>query len=594
MINQAKQSPLWEILSTNGMVYYEIPKYQREYSWNKDNWEALFSDIEENPVKYFIGSIIFVSKLNMPDEAVFEVIDGQQRLTTLSILYASIYQKLKSSFSEEISTNEDLQARLVTVKQRLVSPKDKTRVKLSLSTQNDNLWDWQSLLSEELKILEYKDINTKNKGNRRVYKCFRFFSEKIAELSLDNIWELLDKLDNIILVSIMVDTHSDAFVLFEVLNNRGVPLSAIDIIKNKMLSVLDKSWNIDSSFGQWQAFVRNISDNIALQERFLRHFYQAFRTYDRVGIAWESKATKSSLIRIYETLINRDAKWLMTSLIEKSKVYTEFSNPTEDGENRYAFIQDELIDLERVGAAPSYQLLLYISDNEARIQWEREIFYKALVQFLVSYFVRRNITTFPATSGLDQMFIEVIRELASAEVISFETIRSFMTKPSLFASDEDFVKFLKWDIYESSRDMTRFLLSKVEKQYSTKERNINFWEQNKWDYIWTIEHILPQGTNLPPEWVDMIANGDKQKAQEYQEQYAHTLWNLTLTGYNSTLSNAPFEIKRDKKNSDGSEVGYKNGLYLNNAVKNANKWGIDDISLRGERLIGEVLKMFEI
>lgn len=594
MINQAKQSPLWEILSTNGMVYYEIPKYQREYSWNKDNWEALFSDIEENPAKYFIGSIIFVSKLNMPDESIFEVIDGQQRLTTLSILYASIYQKLKSSFSEEISANEDLQARLVTIKQRLVSPKDKTRVKFSLLTQNDNLWDWQSLLSEELKILEYKDINTRNKGNRRIYKCFRFFSEKITEYSLEKIWELLDKLDNIVLVSITVDTHSDAFVLFEVLNNRGVPLSAMDIIKNKMLSVLDKSWNIDSSFEQWQAFGRNISDNIALQERFLRHFYQAFKTYDRVGIVWESKATKSSLIRIYETLINRDAKWLMNSLIEKSKVYTELSNPTGDEENSYAFMRDELIDLERVGAAPSYQLLLYISDNETRIKGEKESFYRSLIQFLVSYFVRRNITSFPATSGLDQMFIEIIRELANAEVISLETIKNFMMKPSLLASDDDFVKFLKWDIYESSRDMTRFLLAKIEMRHSTKERNINFWEQDKGDYIWTIEHVLPQGTNLPSEWIEMIAEGDKQKAQEYQEQYAHTLWNLTLTGYNSTLSNAPFEIKRDKKNAEGSDVGYKNGLYLNTALRNANKWGIDDISLRGDGLIGEVLKLFKV
>ena len=92
----------------------------------------------------------------------------------------------------------------------------------------------------------------------------------------------------------------------------------------------------------------------------------------------------------------------------------------------------------------------------------------------------------------------------------------------------------------------------------------------------------------------MIANGEKEKAKECQERYAHTLGNLTLTGYNSTLSNAPFETKRDKKNADGSEVGYKNGLYLNSVVKNANKWGIDDISERGEVLIGEVLKMFRI
>ena len=145
-----------------------------------------------------------------------------------------------------------------------------------------------------------------------------------------------------------------------------------------------------------------------------------------------------------------------------------------------------------------------------------------------------------------------------------------------------------------NRDMTRFLLARVEKAHSTKERNIDFWEQVKWDYVWTIEHVFPQGVNLPSEWITMVAWWDKEKAREYQEQYAHTLWNLTLTGYNSTLSNASFEIKRDKKNSEWSDVGYKNGLYLNTALKNASKWGVDDISLRGDTLIEEILQLFKI
>ena len=116
----------------------------------------------------------------------------------------------------------------------------------------------------------------------------------------------------------------------------------------------------------------------------------------------------------------------------------------------------------------------------------------------------------------------------------------------------------------------------------TKESNNTLWNRNgSGSYIWTIEHIFPEGENIPQEWVDMIADGDKEKAKMYLYEYTHRLGNLTMTGYNSTLSNLPFEKKRDRRDKQGNYVGeYYNKLvsllwntsiiirYTDNILKN--------------------------
>ena len=112
--------------------------------------------------------------------------------------------------------------------------------------------------------------------------------------------------------------------------------------------------------------------------------------------------------------------------------------------------------------------------------------------------------------------------------------------------------------------------------------------------IWTIEHILPQGTNLPQEWIDMIANGNKNDAIEFQKRYVHTIGNLTITGFNSNLSNKPFAEKRDMKNVSGKYIGYKNGLNLNEDVCDKEEWTTEIIRNRSHKLIKEILSLFTI
>jgi hypothetical protein len=118
------------------------------------------------------------------------------------------------------------------------------------------------------------------------------------------------------------------------------------------------------------------------------------------------------------------------------------------------------------------------------------------------------------------------------------------------------------------------------------------WQRDGKNYKWTIEHILPQGQGLPKEWVKMLGGADK--ASAIQQQHVHPLGNLTITGYNSTLSNRSFNAKKNRKDAKGKFVGFKNGLTLNADVVEAPQWTEAEIDARTETLAKQVLKLFPL
>jgi len=135
----------------------------------------------------------------------------------------------------------------------------------------------------------------------------------------------------------------------------------------------------------------------------------------------------------------------------------------------------------------------------------------------------------------------------------------------------------------------------IAKRGMTAESQKNLWEKNvNNQYIWTIEHIFPEGKNIPDSWVKMIADGDRAKADEYLEEYAHTFGNLTITGYNSSLGNKSFKEKKERKDSNGNPIGYLNGLNLNSDLVDKDKWTVDLIKARTDKLVKEILEMFKL
>ena len=157
--------------------------------------------------------------------------------------------------------------------------------------------------------------------------------------------------------------------------------------------------------------------------------------------------------------------------------------------------------------------------------------------------------------------------------------------------------------------MTRYLLWKIDSIYHTREYSPDLWKktENGQNYIWTIEHIFPEGKNIPPKWVDMIGGGNKELSEKIQMEYVHKLGNLTLSGYNSNLSNRSFSEKQNLEkrvvNNQELKIGYKNGLGLNQFefkfngqnlnLSTAETWTKDHIQVRTETMITKIIELFK-
>lgn len=605
MIKQVQPFKVSQIFQIESKTIYKIPKYQREYTWGVNEWSQLFDDIISNEEGYFLGSYICVSTRTMGTPEL-ELIDGQQRFTTISILLAAIYSKLNKN-RDKLDTDEI--STLINIKKELTNNVEKGvyKPKLILQVQNSNLDDYLSLLYEN-EIISDKIKRPNNAGNRRIYKAFKYFNKCIDEYlnekqnenndEISLLFALKDKFNEAIIVGIEVDSHKDAYMLFESLNNRGIPLSAVDLIKNTLISASESSNKSDECYEDWKTALGYLTDDYSTQERFFRQYYNAFREElnrpfiennptKKYPLAY--LATRTTLLDIYEKLIKKNFSTFIENLVKEAKIYSIIIN-NSDEEKLY---KDKLLDLERIQGAPSYILLLYILTEQERLNISDEQILD-LVKLLITFFVRRNITDIPNTRNLNKIFMDIIeniRRLQGEEVCTY--IKNNLKEVS--ASDEIFEQKLKGNLYDENPEATRFVLCTVEALHQTKEIYTDLWSRDSSNkYIWTIEHIFPEGQNIPQTWVEMIADGDKNKANEYLQKYVHTLGNLTITGYNQNLSNMSFKEKRDRVNKDGKKIGYKNGLFLNEDVANEDKWTVEKIEKRTEKMVNILMDLYKM
>ena len=593
MIKSAQKRSVSELLGIDARWRFMVPRYQREYVWKRDDWEHLFDDLLDNPSGYFLGSMICINRSDDSCEVQdLELVDGQQRLATLSILYAAIYSCLNKC---EMS-DEDAKHELFNLRHRLVFKESKNLLRVEPSFQGQNHADYRAIL-QDAGILTNVDVPA-NAGNRRLFKSYRFFIDRLDELDKkgkkvfdpEQIKKLLDQLNQASLVKIEVGSHADAFTLFESLNNRGVPLSALDLIKNNLLAVLEKKMpnSIGENFTKWTRLLENLSDDYAVQERYLRQYYNAFKYKKEVAVPKASLATRSNIIYIYDKLIDQNAELFFSDLFEKSRFYNKLIMPASDG--LPAKLAKQLQDLDRIGGAPAYTLLLYLLAEHPKSNLA------GICEFLVKYFVRRNLTDIPPTRDLARLFIDVIAALNKTPADNVEAlVRQELLKSDCFASDEVLKAKLSGNVYDENVDATRFVLCRLEEENQTREKLTDLWERDeKGDFIWTVEHIFPQGPNIPDAWVKMIAAGDEVKANQYREEYVHKLGNLTITGYNSKLGNKSFIEKRDRKDTKSRHVGYKNGLFLNQTLKDKSSWAVKDIEDRTKFLADLAVELFKL
>ena len=541
----ARKGNIYEIL--NGNKQFLIPVYQRYYSWDIEQCKRLWNDIVEmqkkGKVGHFVGSIVNIAEQAMPTGVQkYMIIDGQQRMTTLSLLLLALRDYA-------INNPEDTTINARRIDNMLLKNEYESgdeRYKLLL-TETDR--DILRRLVEEKPIPD--DTRSKLLDN------YKFFAGKIADKELQpaEVYESIGKLQ---IVNITLDRSvDDAQAIFESLNSTGKELSESDLIRNYVLMGLEPTEQTYVYEHLWRPmellFVYETQDSV--MDRFFRDYLTMKITripkQDRVYEEFKLYHLNCEFSTIRE---------LCQDLLTYAKYYTDMvfkrsSNPAL--KSLYEDINDLRMEV-------SYPFLLKVHNDYAEgIISEDDL--KLIIRLCISYVFRRSICDIP-TNSLNKTFATLKNEIKPDDYVN--SIKAFFVMRNdykEFPDDDKFAAaFVSRDIY--TMRSRNFILSHLE-NYGNKAPIII---EN-----YTIEHIMPQNSSLSPEWQQMLGA----KWREVQKTYLHTIGNLTLTAYNSEMSDHPFMVKMDM------EGGFKeSALRLNAYVVKLNEWNEQTIKERAALL----------
>lgn len=541
----ARKGNIYEIL--NGNKQFLIPVYQRFYSWDIDQCKRLWNDIVEmqrkGKVGHFVGSIVNIAEQAMPTGVQkYMIIDGQQRMTTLTLLLLALRDYAIMNPSDTTINARRIDNMLL--KNEYESGDERYKL---LLTETDR--DILISLVEEKPIVE----DTRS----RLIENYNFFAGKLADKEIQpaEVYESIGKLQ---IVNITLDRAvDDAQAIFESLNSTGKELSESDLIRNYVLMGLELSEQTYVYEHLWrpveQLFIYETQGTV--MDAFFRHYLtMKLSRIPKQGRVYEE-------FKLYHLNCEFGTiRELCQDLLEYAKYYTNIvfkRNIDTDLKKLY----EDIIDLRM---KVSYPFLLKIHHDcvEGLITSDE---LKKILKLCISYVLRRAICEIP-TNSMNKTFATLKNYIRPDDYLN--SVKAFFVMQDAYKEFPDNDKFEgafeSRDIYNMS--VRNYILSRLE--------NV----ENKAPIIienYTIEHIMPQNKNLSSEWqADLGAEW-----QEVQKKYLHTIGNLTLTAYNSEMSDRPFLEKMDMPG------GFKeSALRLNKYVVLQNKWNEKHIQERANEL----------
>ncbi|MDQ3508513.1 MAG: DUF262 and DUF1524 domain-containing protein [Actinomycetota bacterium] len=554
---KATETQLLDFL--NGDKQYVIPIYQRTYSWTLNQCRQLWEDVlragrEESGSNHFIGSIVYIQ------DGLFVaggyqkllVIDGQQRLTTISLLLAAL-SVIDTDSDEEFMFSEQ-QIRDTYLLNKFA--KGEERYKLLL-TQSDQ--DTLKSIVDETELPE--------KASTRVKRNYQFFLERIrsSEVSPNDLYRGIAKL---IVVNISLDRNNDSpQLIFESLNSTGLDLSQADLIRNYILMGLEPETQEEIYNKYWFRMEQNFSEQ---KNGSFDRFVRDYLTLKSRTIPQKSEVYGE--FKKYVNSLDKSVEEIVKDVYEHSKYFVKLAFlKEEDLEIRQTIQNINSIDVEVV-----YPLLLklYADYDCPQRRLLREDFI-SILKLIESYVFRRQICAIPANT-LGRTFATFSREIDEDNYLkSVEAAFLLQDSPRRFPKDEEFRHgFTIQDIFNLK--IRKYLLDKLENCDRKEKVRVE-------DY--TIEHVMPQNENLSEEWKKELG----EDWEKIHADYLHTIGNLTLTGYNSELSDRPFKEKQNME-----EEGFKNSpLRLNRSLARVEQWNKDAIKSRAESLADIALEIWK-
>lgn len=533
-----------------------IPVYQRNYDWKMEHCKQLYDDlvkiIRQNRKSHFFGSIVSVQSESGTMEE-FLIIDGQQRLTTISLLLLAIYHLLSSG--KMVSRDHQLTDKIL--KKYLIDEYEPEEKRIKLKPIKNDQKAFGILFDQDEEYIPDSNLTIN----------YRYFYDRIqhGELDIDELFDAICKLE---IINISLNHEDNPQLIFESLNSTGLNLSEGDKIRNYILMGLpndqqtkfyEKYWNRIESYTDYDvsSFVR---DYLSIKQQSTPNMNSVYPTFKKY----------------VEDAEVADIEPLLKDLLEYAKRYAFLIKGGHSDERLNSCIYR----LNRLSTSVTRPFLLEVirlSESGALTADELiEVFH-----FTESYLFRRAICDLP-TNALNKIFLLLHREIIrfdgdeSHYVEKFKYALLSKRERTRFPSDEEFAECMSTrNIYGMNPKNKLYLFERLENSETSETKDV-------WGHLdrgeYSIEHIMPQ--HLTAAWIVSLGNN----YEAIHTNWLHRLANLTLTAYNSRYSNSPFAEKRDMPH------GFKDsGLRINQWVGRKEQWGLPELEERDQLLKNTVI-----
>lgn len=572
----ADSFPVAKVFSNGGDIHFRLPYFQREYAWERENWQTLFNDIEDlyglygdnQKVEHFMGSLVVIQEGAVHGTVpVFKLVDGQQRLITISLMLCALADLIKTSSPDQSQK----------IRKYITNP-DETedyKYKILPTAKYKDRETYEA-------ILDGRDLTGVPAGSR-IRDAFAFYKAQIARKLDSGEWDP-DRLFLILvncLQVVFIDLNSDEkpYQIFESLNAKGKPLTQADLIRNYIAMKLPESHQPEMFDRHWSKIEEMLQEKRTVGLSRLGELTAFFRHY----LAFRSGNLCNS-DHVYERFRDRmESEFGTTEEFEREVVtlqrfatyYDGFLRPENESDPE---IRDALKRLDTLEMATGYPLLLAMRDAMDNHQISREEYVEGL-KLLENYMVRRYLAGEP-TNYLNKAFPTFWKDIDIDNFVpSLKQVLLAHNYPSDYALRSKALTLSFYDTSAPTRAKTTLVLETINRHLSLREGQGGFTVLNGDP---TIEHILPQTPSN--QWKTDL--GDQFNL--VYEQYLNTLGNLTLVtpDWNTALSNSAFTVKKDKLATHALALNHR---YFSQDIP---KWDATAIQDRANFLLKHILEIW--
>lgn len=537
--------------------HFVIPVYQRNYDWKKEQCKQLFDDLLDlgnSSRTHFLGSIVSIYH-DDGDDREYLIIDGQQRLTTLSLLLLAIYKLIDQDKVQSSVNKKQI------IDEYLINKYSKDDKKIRLKPVKNDKNAFSALFKDEDNYLQETNITLN----------YQYFYDRIMndEISVDDLFSAVKQL---VIVEIeLKNGEDDPQLIFESLNSTGLDLTEADKVRNFILMKESPAVQEQFYIDFWNKIEINTNYNVS-------NFIRDYLTIKERIIPNKNKVYFHFKRYVLENVT--ETKLLLIDLLKFSLFYKDIINSKEQ-KDKISTVVNKINRLESIVTYPF--IMEVFNDYKDNIISENDVI--SILEIIVTFVFRRLICEVP-TNSLNKIFMTMGREIKKHNdyeeqyVDIFKYILTHKRLSQRMPEDDEFAsKIIQKDVYNFKRKNKLFLLEQLE-NFNNKER-VDIEGLIDTNDL-SIEHIMPQ--TLTSKWRESLGAN----FAEIHEKYLNTLGNITLTGYNSNMSNKPFLEKRDM------EKGFKaSRLYLNKSLHGINQWNEDTIIDRAKSLKNRALKVWE-